>query len=324
MNKDVKKLIIKLFIFVIIVFVLLVGRVIVVTQLSVVKYRTSYQYILTKKYEQLVNINEPKIILLGGSNLTFGINKDIIEEKTGMPVVNMGLHAGMGLRFNTEIAKANIKKGDIIILAYEYSIIDDISHFSPELVVSGIDNQLEIYKYVPIQYWPEIIKYIPTYAFKKLDAINDKQTTGVYSASSFDTKGNMILERKQCTLPSNITLNYGEVRLKDKENIPDETSEYINKFINYVNEKGATVLYTFPSVINERFYVTEEQIESYEMEVDEEIDAKRISNIKDYIFEREYMYDTIFHLNENGANIRSEKLASDILNYLNHKKDGNI
>src|SRR5258708_4132609 len=45
------------------------------------------------------SISRPKIILVGGSNLAFGINSEIIEKEFKMPVVNMGLHAGLGLEF---------------------------------------------------------------------------------------------------------------------------------------------------------------------------------------------------------------------------------
>ena len=68
--------------------------------------------------------------------------------------------------------------------------------------------------------------------------------------------------------------------------------------------------------MDERFYATKEQIEAYEQEVDEELLPTRISSINDYVFERKYMYDTILHLNSEGANIRSRRLADDILKYL--------
>lgn len=319
MNKNIGKFILQLFIFVVIVFMLLVGSFIAVTQIPVEKYKTSYQYVINTKYEQLVNTNGPKIILLGGSNLAFGINENIIEERTDMPVVNMGLHAGMGLRFNTEIAKANIREGDIVVLAYEYSIINKLSYFTPELVVSGIDGNLEIYKYVPVEYWTDVVKYIPTYVFKKLDAINKKKTTGVYSTESFDTYGNMILERNECILPKEITKNYDDIWINNQSNISEESKEYINEFVDYAKNKGAEVLYTFPSILDERFHASEENINFYENEIDEKLKTVRISEIEDYIFERKYMYDTVFHLNTEGANIRSERLASDILEYLNNK-----
>lgn len=236
-----------------------------------------------------------------------------------MQVVNMGLHAGMGLRFNTEICKANIREGDIVVLAYEYSIVNDLSYFTPELVVSGIDNNLEIYKYVPVEYWTDIVKYIPTYVFKKSDSINDRKKTGVYSTEAFDINGNMTFERSECVLPEEISKDYDDIWINGQSNISEESKEYINEFVDYANSKGAEVLYTFPSIIDERFHASEEEINFYENEIDEELKAIRISKIKDYIFKRQYMYDTVFHLNSEGANIRSERLANDILEYLNNK-----
>lgn len=317
MNKDMKKFALQLLILILIVSCLIVIGLLIITQLPVEKYRTSYQYVLNRKYEQLVNTNEPKIILIGGSNLAFGIDENVMEEKIGMPVVNLGLHAGFGIRFNTEIAKANINEGDIIVLVYECSILNDLSYFTPELVVSGIDDNIEMYKYVPKEYWPEVIKYIPTYVLKKIDAIDDKKITEIYNTESFDEEGNMILQRDKCILPEYITPNYNEVRFNDENNISDEAVEYINDFYEFCIKKGAIVLYSFPSILDERFYATEEQIESYEQEVDEELLPTRISNIRDYVFERKYMYDTILHLNSEGANIRSKRLADDILKYLN-------
>ena len=42
---------------------------------------------------------ESAIVLLGGSNVAFGFDSRVLKEKTGMPVINAGLHAGLGLRF---------------------------------------------------------------------------------------------------------------------------------------------------------------------------------------------------------------------------------
>ena len=40
----------------------------------------------------------PKIVLVGGSNLAFGIDSKKIEDSLGLRVVNMGLYAKLGLQ----------------------------------------------------------------------------------------------------------------------------------------------------------------------------------------------------------------------------------
>ena len=59
-------------------------------------YDGTYQSILRKKFDVLKNTDEPKIIIIGGSNAGFGIDEQYIEEKTGYKVANLGLHAGFG------------------------------------------------------------------------------------------------------------------------------------------------------------------------------------------------------------------------------------
>ena len=43
---------------------------------------------LRYKHERLCEIYEPKIILIGGSSLPFGIDSERLEEYVGMPVVD--------------------------------------------------------------------------------------------------------------------------------------------------------------------------------------------------------------------------------------------
>lgn len=136
MKKDVKKFLANSCLFMFIIAIIILIFIIIITWFPTSKFRNSYQYALNLKYNNLKETKSPKIIILAGSSSGFGINTEIIEEKTNMPVVNMGLHASFGTRFNTEISKVNIEKGDIVVLAHEYERILDINTFSPELIMA--------------------------------------------------------------------------------------------------------------------------------------------------------------------------------------------
>lgn len=164
-----------------------------------------------------------------------------------------------------------------------------------------------------------MVKYFPTYVLKKINSIHETESSGIYSLKSFDNKGNIIFDRKECVLPQNITPNYGKVEM-DKMNITKEFQEYINEFCDYVHEKEASIVFSFPPIIDERFYGTDEQIEKFEQEIDNKLKATRISNIKDYVFQRDCMYDMIYHCNNKGERVRSERLAEDIIKFLNEKE----
>ena len=86
--KEIGKFIMKCFLF--------LGIVVGVLLYLSPQYLGNYQASLIDKVERLESIEEPKIVLIGDSNLAFGIDSEKIEEGHGIPVVNMGLHGGFG------------------------------------------------------------------------------------------------------------------------------------------------------------------------------------------------------------------------------------
>ena len=68
------------------------------------KYADSYQATIQDKFELLKNTDEPKIIFIAGSSGAFGLDAEALEEVSGYKVVNLGLHAGFGFLFITELA----------------------------------------------------------------------------------------------------------------------------------------------------------------------------------------------------------------------------
>ena len=315
MKKDIKKFLTNIIVFIFIIIIIFTVLILVITQLPTEQFRNSYQYAINLKYKNLKETDKPKIIIVGGSNAAFAINAEIIENKTNMKVVNLGLHAGFGAKFQTELAKVNINEGDIVVLAYEYDSYTDIDRFGAELIVTGIDNNLEIYKFVSPEQMIDVIRYFPTYVLKKLDSINNEKDGQRYHIDLFDSAGNMIYYRKECILPKILNEKNGMIAV-DKIDVSEEAITYINNFTMEVEKLGGNVLLTFPPILEDALYVDEKQIGIFENIIDEKLYPERISNVSDYIFTREYIYDTIYHCNTEGEKVRSEKLANDILKYV--------
>ncbi len=73
------------------------------------------------KHEALETTAPPRIILVGGSNVAFGIDSEKMENELHLSVVNTGLHAGIGLPYMLNDVKPYLKEGDTIIIIPEYS-----------------------------------------------------------------------------------------------------------------------------------------------------------------------------------------------------------
>lgn len=278
-------------------------------------FSDTYQSVIYRKYEQLKNTEGPRIIIVGGSNAGFGIDSEYVSQKVGMPVVNMGLHAGFGPLFNTNIVKNHIQEGDIILLAHEYGLsstaLEKLGDL--DLIMAGIDNHPEIYLDLPLKNYPEILGNL--FSFAEYKASKKESATGVYSSASFDEKGNMILPRA-----SFIIQNYAEKtdvygQIKGNQLLPtDDNFEYLNNFRKFAEKKGASVYFVAPVLLKDAYVGTEQQLLDYKEGLEERTEIPYISDPNDYLFPSDYMFDTIYHCNEKGEQKRSELLANDILN----------
>lgn len=81
-------------------------------------------------YEKKLSIlrqfkGQKRIIIIGGSGTHYGIDALQIEHELHMPVINMGLHGGLGLNAILGSIRNEISKGDIVVLIPEYGILSD-------------------------------------------------------------------------------------------------------------------------------------------------------------------------------------------------------
>jgi hypothetical protein len=61
----------------------------------------------------------PRILFLGGSSSLFGIDAEEVTAQTGMPAVNMGLHAGLRLDRVLSVGEHVVRRGDVLVLPLE-------------------------------------------------------------------------------------------------------------------------------------------------------------------------------------------------------------
>ena len=94
----------------------------------------------------------------------------------------------------------------------------------------------------------------------------------------------------------------------------------LNRTLDMLKEKGVLVLFSFAAV-NRLSLTLESQKDNaasqkkHEDIVDLFYNAERISRVSTYAMAPEYFYNADYHPNSEGANIRTENLAKDILTY---------
>ena len=278
---------------------------------------------LNDKHELLKKANEPKIILLGGSNVSFGINSQLIHEHFKMPVVNMGLYAEIGLKYMLSDIRPYIKKSDIVVLLPEYqNFYSDSYYGSRGLIAILFDVYPTGLKYISTKQWLHLFPYflnyaavkvkrLPDYLTKKITGKKKKKHIGIYDRRSFNKFGDAYIHWTMGPrpIPPAGNLATGSVTLKE------EVFKDISNFEKFLSEKGATLAIFPPCIHDKAYYKSEWIIKKI---------ARRWPNRNydpsKYIFKAELCFDSPYHLVKKGLDIRTKRLIEDLQTYLNSLK----
>ena len=268
-------------------------------------FKDSYQSVIVEE------TNEPKIIIVCGSSSAFGLNQAMLEEETGYKVVDLGLHAGFGHLFYSELAKENINEGDIVLLSYEYGWQDGFDTLGQDLIMSGIDENIDMYKHIPVEYWDDFIGYIFKYAETKYSYI-PPMPGDIYSRAAFDSETTQMTMYRGYVMdyPNNIAL-YGQIDLTGVT-ISESTIEYLKGFKEYAEQCGASVYFISPPVLKQAVVCDYSEFDSLVQQEEELIGIPFISNPVDYFFEDELMSNAIYHCSSEGEIVRTELLVEDL------------
>lgn len=271
-------------------------------------FYSSYQSVIQDKYRILKETNEPKIIMISGSSSAFGLDQKMLEEATGYKVANLGLHMGFGYLFFTELAKVNINAGDIVLLGYEYGWqYGGFDWVDQSLIMTGIDDNIEMYTVIPPRKWPDFIGYLFKFAETKQSYAG---ASGIYSRESFDS------ETGQMTLVRDYSMEWNREAdgVIDVSNpvISENSIAYLKDFKQYVEERGASIYFVAPPVLADAVVCDYEDFNKLKSLEENQIGIEYISNPTDYIFPNDLMSNTIYHCNSAGEKVRTELLIEDL------------
>lgn len=285
------------------------------------QYQQGYEASLIDKVHRLKSINESKIILVGNSNLAFGIHSEQIEEHIGMPVVNLGLHGGLGNAFHEEIAKLNINAGDIVVVCHT-ELSDNDSLTGGELAWLAYDYNREIWPIIRKKDYFYMLCVYPSYLRKSyaLWASNEGNigsTKSSYTRSAFNEYGDILFKPERSQMDTQEFFRNHNICVPE---INDICTNRLNKLNQFCSDRGAVmVVAAYPIAYGEFAEFDEADFRTFQAELDAKLDCDIISDYTDYFFPYHYFYDTAYHLNEEGTNARTRQLIEDLENWLRNR-----
>lgn len=271
----------------------------------------SYMAAIIDKHHRCDSVPAPRIIFVGGSNLAFGIDSDTIEQVLKTPVINLGLHAGLGLEFMLNEALDIIQKGDVLILSPEYFL--------------DKHGQYDLLSYTA-SVFPHSKKYFTTsfFSFIKLSYSNFQKkintvlkisfvrgtATPEYSRSAFNTYGDVVKH-----------LDHEHHRdLKNRfdfKNKPIKDIDILNNFVDEAEQKGVLVYYMFPVCPETDYASNREYISNYYHALKRELHCELLGNPEEFVLPDTMFYDTVYHLLRKGRSIRTQKIIQHLQRAIN-------
>lgn len=254
--------------------------------------RATYMYEYRNKLERLDTLSGPRLILVGGSNLGFSIDSEMISDSLCINVANVGLHAAIGLRYMLSSISQKVKANDIIVIMPEYQQFFDCYNGKGDILSSA-------FFYTPnpdignlnFEQISNIVAGLPSYI--KGNILFRKSNQYQYSADNFNEYGDEIVHRAQnqgkSETPSVITQKVDEYALND---LAEKISE--------LQKSGCTVYLFGPNTIESNYLKNQKAIK----EIIENLLKRNLyfSVNPDYFVQPDSMaFDTPYHLNGEGA-----------------------
>lgn len=314
-----KKLILKL---------IALAAAIVLSGLLIGQYHTnvrddSYLAAVLEKDRLIRNTPSPKIILVGGSNLAFGIDSKAIEDSLGLHVVNMGLYAKLGLKYMLAQVRPYIKPGDVVLVVPEYDqFYGDFANGDNTLNTAllyapadRIPDFIRSYSIIDVVLRPRVENARRSFlrafaaAVGKEEVLFPQDTNTVYNRHSFNQYGDAVshLDKKG--------LNPDSIFVKPLPPLKDfnrRTLEDLNSIASKAKEEQAHAYFLFPSYIDRSYVINVAAIDSLKRKLAGGMDMPIVGTPKDFVMSGRYFFDTRYHLNREGRDLRTLKMI-DVL-----------
>jgi hypothetical protein len=273
--------------------------------------KNAYLATIIDKMHLLDSVPSPRLILMSGSSMAFGVDSDLLSNELEIPVVNASLHYKLGSRFMMDELKASVKKGDIVLITLEY-VLTSKGDCNEKLMVADF--------YPPAKDWLHFTSFSEetgAYAVHRLSdfklllgefwsgtrnkPIDISDTTSVFFRKCFSKNGDLLGH-----------LNNPQPKFEVPEiSVDVEFSKPIqdlNDFEAFAKQKGVKVFFTFPSYVESGYEKNMTVLKIIEKQFRDNLKCPILGSPENSVMDDVFFYDSVFHPNAQGRKIFSTRL----------------
>ncbi len=258
----------------------------------------------------------PKLLIIGGSNVAFGVLASALEDSLGIASVNMGIHAGLGLEYMIRQVEPYAAKGDVFLLVPEYSqLYEPLLEPTPTLFQS-----LEVF---PPAYgfcrrpnaWQQLrfrlgawVQVAQLKFRRSLSRGLGLPETIPYRRDIFDAHGDLWTP---LTLHSRYKADDKSMALDRGREPSDDFLQLANGLAGRCRQAGATAYLLFPAIAQSQW--DEEVAGSLHQWLREHLDMP-IANLPGQgVYPDTLFFDTKYHTTQAGRERRTREMIRDLM-----------
>lgn len=260
-----------------------------------------------KKIALAQAVDQPKILVTGGSGAHYTLNSALIEQQVGRPVINLGIDGPVGLDVILPSVLDEVKPGDTVVLVPEYLLLLDDDGFAersgPFSIAIGRPGLGGIPARQLAQDWLMIgVPSLRGAVKSAMDLVEQGKLTGYYD-DPLTPQGDPTVEKTRVG-------DWWQQAIKKP--VSQHSVARIRQFKAEVESRGGTLILSLPWVYAENTGKTLDNIQAT---------AEALGEIAPLIYEADtfniqtdvsLFADTHYHLNAEGRALRSQQLADQL------------
>jgi hypothetical protein len=283
----------------------------------------SYLASIIDKDQRLREIQGPRILLVGGSNLSFGVDSIALQDELGLPVLNMSLCSPIGLRFMLKHVEKFIHPGDLVVLSPEYSHYGELQDGGPELL-----EMLSVFPgglaYLSPENVPALFNSFAGIFQRKLEfwkkfGMRSRGEDVIYRRNGLNGHGDVITHLHVKGYQK-LNPNFKCIFLEYSPEIWLNTIKFIADFNRVCKLSGARVFYAFPPIPVSTFEVERAaSINSLARTLEDKTNITLLSSPAESVYPNSAFFSTLYHLAAAARNDRTKRLIQQLKPFISQK-----
>lgn len=273
------------------------------------------------KYQRLITASGPKLVIHSGSNTSYGIDSALLEAELGnrYSVVNYGCNQDTPACFYYDVIADFIHEGDVVVHAPEIRNYQWGYNEMNTTTWQIFEGAYDAFIHVDLRNYKNVFTSFTTFNGSRYTMT--PRTYEHYSGETVNKYGDYIKEKIgsggiQGTINDRLANGGKGTRDMDPGYLTQTYVANLNREFDNIAAAGGKVYITFCSVMKIDLNTASQGIDrqtAYKDAVIRNIHGTVISEPGTYVMDHQYFFNSIYHLNTVGSQLRTRWLAKDIL-----------